>query len=226
VTLTSATQQTAAPAGELDINTDGNSRINFTGGTANSSYALTFCPFPFDPSTCQAIAAFNSDASGDLSATFQILKTGTFFGSWRVDHDATAAFLESWDDLRVGDKLQSNVYRVAEVTSGDPAAGNSGQVGTDPLTSGTVTVTGSGDTSNGPLHIVLKGAAAATTYDVGACTIGGGSGCYQVGHVTTDANGDLDTTLSIWSQGFEVITFSRIENEVGYNEFVAAVRVE
>lgn len=227
MTLTSATQQTTAPAGELDINTDGNSRITFSGVAPNTQYELTFCPFPSGSAPCQAVAALDSDASGSVSATFQFLQKGTYFGAWDVnDQTGAAVLVQSWDYGRVGDRLQSNVYRVADLTSGNPNSGNEGQTGTDPLTSGTVTVTGSGSQSNFPLHVVLNGAAPNVTYDVGACTIGGSSGCYDIGPVTTDATGNVDTTLNIWAQGFDVISFSRTNNTVGYNEFVAAVQVQ
>lgn len=87
-------------------------------------------------------------------------------------------------------QYQSPLLRAGTISGGLPSF--EGSPGSDPLSSGFVTITGT------VAHFTLNGAAPNASYDVNFCGNGGGSTCFaDIGTVSTDAAGngsaDVDT---------------------------------
>lgn len=189
---------TGAVDGMVSIDSNGNGTMKLTqGGGANASFNIVFCPFA--SGQCNTIGnTFNTDANGAGSGTFTMPGHGGLAGILElVDTSGNVPFLSAIDIPANGSSLQAALVRAGTVSGGFPNMTDAGYgIGSDPLSSGTVTYN-----SGTSVTMQVTGAAANQSYDANFCFNGGGSACFQLGALTTDASGagsgtfDLSTTV-------------------------------
>ncbi len=203
-------------AGELTINSDGSSRIQFAGGTRSSTYSLVFCRFsgPISAS-CPQVTTFTTDADGAASAAFTYTSPGIFMGAFAVVRNGAVEFNVAWNYRTANGNLQAFVFPAASVTGG---LGNGWTAGSDSLSSGNASFGG------GTLHIDVLGAPANTTYGITGCQNGGGSGCFSLGSLTTNSSGSGSVDVPVAALGIDVVALDRMVNATDLVEYVVAFR--
>jgi hypothetical protein len=144
---------------------------------------LEFCPYPNgDQPNCPGVATFTADASGMAHVTFQYPNTGTFMGAFTVVNTSSGQIevTSMWEQSVTNAKYQAGIFQASSVTGGI----GTHLVGTDPLTSGLVTV------NNTTVHIELHGAKPSTIFNIGVEGNGDGSSSFGFATLTTDASGN------------------------------------
>jgi hypothetical protein len=178
----------ANPHGQVSVNGSGDVTIQVTGGSANTTYALQFCPFPTTRYTCFSLGSLTTDGTGAVQSTFHFPKTGPWAGDFQANGIGGTGF-----STQVGSNAGQTFLATLQ-----PASVTNGQgTGRDPTSSSTPQDRGSGTLSvnGGMVHVVLVGAAPNATYEVTQCFESAGSGCFQLGPfngntVVTDAGGN------------------------------------
>ncbi len=189
-----ANDGSARVAGQVVINQNGTGTANVSGALANTSYNLQFCPFADMNGTCNTLTTATSSMAGAVSASFTVPGHGGFTGIFQLASGSMVGFVSAFNVPANGSTLQAALVRASTVTNGFGVLTQNGLgVGFDPLTSGLVNVS-NGDTA----HVQLQGAVANASYDVTFCRNGGGSSCFGIGGINTDAagNGTADLSLS------------------------------
>lgn len=182
---------TGAVDGMVTVDSNGNGTMKLTaGGTANTTYTVVFCPFA--TGGCNNLTTFTADSNGTGSATFTV-GHGGFSGNFELATTTDVPFISAINIPANGSSLQAALVRASTVSAGFPNMTDVGYgVGNDPLTSGSVTYT-----SGSSVNLQVAGAAASQAYDVTFCYNGGGSSCFGLGQLTTDATGASSATIDL-----------------------------
>ncbi len=168
---------------------NGSVALQLKGLQSMTSYAVNFCPFPGGESNgCFQITTFTADTSGNASASFTFPRVGNWAGVFTVTHNGTIEQASGFTYSVTTTDWRAALQRVSTITGG---IGPNYQVGTDPLSSGSVSVAGSTAT------VQIQGAVPSSTYSVTFCANSGGSSCYNVGPVTTDGAGKGSATFNL-----------------------------
>jgi hypothetical protein len=177
--------------GTVTVDTNGNGTMKLTGGgTANTAYTIAFCPFA--TGSCNNVGTLNADSSGTGSGTFT-MGHGGFSGNFELTSGSDIPFLSALDIPANGSSLQAALVRASSVSGGFPNMTNVGfGIGSDTLSSGTVTYN-----AGSSVNLQVTGAAASQAYDVTFCFNGGGSSCFEMGQLTTDAGGGGSATFDL-----------------------------
>ncbi len=190
-----ANDATGTVAGQVTVSPSGAGAMNVSGAAPNTTYTVQFCPFAAMNGACNTLATLTSSGSGAVSATFTVPGHGGFAGVFQLLAGSTVAFVSGFNIPANGSTLQAVLVRASTVAAGFTTQTQVGiGVGFDPLASGSVSV-GTSDT----VHVQLQGAAASQSYSVEFCRNGGGSSCFGVGGITTDASGNGSADLSLSS---------------------------
>lgn len=198
--------------GSMILNSDGSGTAEFdTGFPQGTTWAFTFCPFPSpDYRGCPAITTVNGDGSQKpISFPFHMAQKGTLAGVFVIENPNYAFYDSGFLFPATGDQYLSPLVRAGTVSGGIGSV----VVGSEPLTSGQVTMNNSS-----AAHIVVQGAQPNITYAVTYCFVTDGSSCFQVGSLSTDAsgNGTTDISDSAGSQTFEGVYYLSDANGVQY----------
>jgi hypothetical protein len=173
---------TATGSGQVTVDTAGNVTLQFSGGTANTSYNAQFCPYPFvaPPNQCFSLATITSDGNGEGKLTMKFPHSGAWSGNFYIT--------SSSDYFNTSDANQHGQASMLLV----PASGVSGNppspMAQDPLSSGTVTM------SNASVTVTVKGATANATYTVTQYTNATQSS--DMASLVTDGNGNGSVTFA------------------------------
>lgn len=202
--------------GQVSLSANGSGSVQLQGAAAGTSYDIQFCPFPDGTSNCFSNGSASTDASGNAQASFRFSRSGTWAGVFLLQPSGGGAgFRSSFPVPSSGIQYQNPVQQAGSINGGIPSF--LGPAGSDPLSSGVVTINGT------TAHVTLSGAAANATYAVGYCANGGGSTCFaNIGSVSTDANGNGSGDVN--TNGYNnpgVFHFGRNNT----TEFITGVRV-
>lgn len=177
--------------GQISLNASGGGSVQLQSVAATTNYSVEFCQFPNGTSNCFSVASATSDASGNTQSAFTFSRSGTWSGIFLLQpSNGGTAYDSNFPEPSSGTQYQNPLQRAGTVTGGTPSFW--GPAGSDPLSSGFVTITGT------IAHVTLNGALANASYTLNFCGNGGGSSCFaDLGTITTDANGngaaDIDT---------------------------------
>jgi len=217
----------ASGAIAIDANgASGAGQAQVTGAAANTNYEIDFCPFETETQKCFAVGNANTDASGNVTATFQFPRSGIWAGDFQFTVNGKQALWASFPTASGEATYLSPLQRAAQVSGGigQGSATSVGNPGSDPLSSGqlTVTVTPNGAPGKATLQLTLKGAAPNQTYTGGFCGLGASSSCYGVdGSIMTDASGNATGTLNFTNYNPSgVFFFTRSGDSTGPVEFI------
>ncbi len=193
------------PMGSASVTTNGDVAIQLTGGSAGASYNVNFCLFPatiYLDNCMTNLATIVSDSGGNGQVSFHFPKSGTWAGIFRI-MNGTSIFAETSGDNTT---FSSSGMQLEPATTTNPQG--AGQTGTQDPGSGTVSAAG------GTAHVVLTGAVANASYGAIVCYMGGSS-CYSMGTVNTDAGGNGTADLKISGAGIAVFEVER-NNAAGF----------
>ena len=212
----------------VDANgTDGKGQVQLTGGDRNFNYQLNFCSFR--SSNCVNAGNVNTDASGAATTNFQFPGTGVWSGNFTISAPGNQNSFETTFPAppQTGQYI-SALQRASTVA--DVAQMNLGTPGSDPLTSGQLTVTpnpGNPAGSQTSLKFILSGAAPNQTYLAGFCS-GPASTCFAItGQISTDSSGNVTTTLPYTNfNPSGVFYLSRDGDAAGTLEFIVGFKVQ
>jgi hypothetical protein len=199
--------------GTLSINSNGDVTIQVSGVQPNTNYPFQFCPFPGTRYQCFDLNnTLLTDASGNGQLTFHFPRSGTWAGFFQ-SMVSSSTFITTFDS-----SFGSETANLQKESGTNPA----GVCRTvtcptvqDPLTSGSVSVTG-----NATAHVVITGAAPNMTYDVTTCGGGGGSSCFHQTNITTDGSGNVTTDIRISPDPATVFMFDRVDAQGFITGFV------
>ncbi len=193
--------------GSMMLNSNGTGSASFQGVGANTTYSFSFCPFPGPYQGCPAIAVFTTDGSGNATVSFQMMQKGTFAGVFVAETPNNPFFDSGFLFSSNGDQYLSPLVRASAVSGGVGTL----VIGSEPLASGQVTMTGSAP------HVVVQGAQPNTTYTVTYC-LNDGQTCGTAGTLATDAsgNGEVDVGPALNQQWFEGVYYLSDANGVQY----------
>lgn len=174
--------------GQISINLNGQTgdgSFRLIGSTPNDTYSLGFCEWPCPTGRPGGASVgisepINTDANGNASMTFHFPTAGTWSGLFQLNGHMTVS--SGFDMPANGLEFQSALFRCRDITH-TLDTGLPGSCGSDPLTSGFITVSGTA------VHVSLTGAAPSVSYAVHYC----GAQiwpCTRLGTVTVDAHGD------------------------------------
>jgi hypothetical protein len=202
--------------GQISLNASGAGTIQLQGVSASTSYSIQFCQFPNGTSNCFAVGSSVTDTGGNAQTSFTFSRSGTWAGIFLLQPSGGGTgFDSSFPVPSSGIQYQNPVQQAGAITGGIPSF--LGPPGSDPLSSGLVTINGT------VAHVTLNGAAANATYAVGFCGNGGGSTCFaDIGTVSTDASGN--GAADVETRGYNppgVFHFGR-NNAV---QFITGIRV-
>ncbi len=189
--------------GTIAVDTQGNVTVQVSGVQPNTNYPFQFCPFPgVVYKTCIDMAStLVTDGSGNGQVTFHFPQPGKWAGFF-VSNISSSEHITTYDS-----SIASMTQYLQPMAGTNPseACEPPGCTATtqDPLSSGSVSV------SNMTAHIVINGAAPNTTYDVTTCGGGGGSSCYELTKVTTNASGNVTTDVQLFPNPATVFVFQR-----------------
>lgn len=176
--------------GEILVDTTGAVTAKVQGAAATTTFAFQFCPAGKLYSSCIALGNITTDASGNASLTITFPQSG----SWAGDFQLAAGGTTQYQTDVVPD--QSSAVYVGTLQPASTVNGKGiyqyGAPGPqDPLTSGTVTVSGT------TVQVQMTGTAPNSTYAAGECPLFFGSSCYELVNsqnqsgFTTDGNGNV-----------------------------------
>jgi len=170
--------------GQITLNSTGSGTVKLQSADASTAYSVQFCQFANGTSNCMALGSVTTDASGNLQSSFTFGKSGTWAGIFELKpSNSGTSFGSTFPTPSTADQYRNPLQKAADITGGLPAFW--GTAGSDPLSSGVLTVSGS------VAQITLTGAAPNSSYSVSFCGNGGGSSCYgDLGTVTTDGSGN------------------------------------
>ena len=197
------------PTGQISVDTSGNVTAQYTGGTANTSLTLQFCPgfsqsFSQPTPACIKLGTVTSDASGNADTTLKFPQAGAWVGDFGLYSGDPATTSPAYATSIGSGQSQTFLATLQPETTAN--GGTLTQSKTqDPLTSGSVSY------ANASLQFTLTAAAPNTTYDIlqSETRYMDSSGTYDIGQFTTDngGNGHLTITSGLGPAGdlFEVI---------------------
>ncbi len=177
---------------------DGSGALQLTNAAASASYNLQFCPYPSPFPTasqdvCTQVTGFTTDASGKTSVTFKFPKSGVWAGIFVAVRNSVTEFVSGFNVPGTGEQYRSPLKQASSISSGTAGQNPGG----DALKEGSVTV------NDNTAHVELQNATVSVTYDVVFCLNGGGSSCWQIGTLSTDATGsgavDIDLMARLGS---------------------------
>ena len=203
--------------GQITLNTTGGGTVQLQSAAASMSYSVEFCQFPNGMSNCFSVGSASTDSSGNTQSSFTFSRSGTWAGIFLLQPSGGGtAFDSNFPVPGSGTQYQNPLQQAATISGGTPSFW--GPDGSDPLSSGFVTITGN------IAHITLNGALANASYTVNFCGNGGGSSCFaDLGKVSTDANGngaaDIDT------MGRNIPGVFGLARSDGALQFITGVRV-
>jgi len=182
---------TAGPGvGQVSVTTGGDVTASVSGWTAGT-YGLKFCMYPasvYPDSTCINLGALNVDASGNGATSLRFPQSGTWAGLFRLYDSAGNRVLETSGSLNSDGSGYGETYSAKVMTWVTSSTSNTaGAEINGPQDPGTGTV----DVNYAYVHVVVTGAPANTTYSIIQCYMGGSS-CYEIGTLTTDASGKAE----------------------------------
>lgn len=175
-------------SGQITVDTQGMVNIQMTGATASTTYTVQFCEaeYPFSsnlPTSCMDITSISTNASGSASTSVKFPQPGNWAGDFVFNDSAGKQHYQTYlpstaaNATYMATLLPDNNTNNGAVADGTPQ---------EPLSSGTVTVTG------GTVTFAVKGAEPSTFYtgNESETTFLDGSGTYVVASLTTDAQGN------------------------------------
>jgi hypothetical protein len=207
--------------GEISIDSTGVVTANVQGAAATTTFAFQFCPAGRMYSSCIPLGNITTDASGNATLTITFPQSGSWAGDFQLALNGTAQY-----QTDVVPEQSSAVY-VGTLQPGSTVNGKGiyqyGAPGPqDPLTSGTVTLSGTA------VQVQMTGASPNSTYTAGECPLFFGSSCYQLNDsqnqsgFTTDGNGSV--TFSVLQDGVPGDIFD-VAQPTGHAGFVAGFNV-
>lgn len=173
---------------------DGSGRLQLSGAAAGATYSLQFCPYATaEPApqqdSCMAVTNFATDSGGAATVNFKFPKSGVWSGIFVAVRGGNTEFASAFTLPGTGLQYHSALQQASSVTSGTGGMNPGG----DALKSGSVSV------KDNTAHVVLQNATISVTYTVIFCSNGGGSGCYQVGTISTDSTGSGSADIDLLS---------------------------
>ena len=186
-----------AVSGQIVVNPvadDGSGNLRLSNAAASSSYTLQFCPFPSaqpeaSGNRCFTVTTFTTDSMGSATADFTFPKSGTWAGIFAATRNNATEFVSAFNIPGSGKQYRSTMKDAGSLNSNN----GSFSPGGDGLRHGSVTVTDS------MAHVELQNAIVSVTYNVIYCRNGGGSSCYSIGNLSTDATGSGSTDINLQS---------------------------
>ena len=195
---------TKAPVGSVTINAnadDGSGNLSLNRVAPSTDFALEFCRFPKDlfgpghgpPDTCIPVTTFTSDTLGNVSVTFRFPQSGTYAGIFVVAENGTSEFSSGFNIPSNGTEYTAALQPESSITGGVQASNsNAPPPAVTTLTSGSVTVSASSAT------FTIAGASLTNqTLLAVFCGNGDGSSCFNIGSLTTDANGNGSAVINL-----------------------------
>jgi hypothetical protein len=190
-----------AVAGQVTIDTVGNTTVEMTGQPAGATYTLQFCPAYGNGDGLKAPACFNittvtASDSGSGSSTVKFPQSGNWAGEFALNDSSGASVLQSGIYTNVSNENYMSTLVPESTTNGGEVTATKGQ---DPLSSGTVSY------SNNTAVFTVNGTSPNAMFDTQE-TYGSAldsSNTYAIGSFTTNAsgNGSLSVNLSSTGEG-------------------------
>jgi hypothetical protein len=207
--------------GEISIDVTGVLTATVQAAIANTAFAFQFCPAPEPMYSCIVLGNITTDARGNANLTMTFPQTGTWAGDFQLALNGIAQY-----ETDVVPNVSSAVYvgtlQPATTVNGKGIYQNGSPGPQDPLTSGTVSVSGT------TVQVQMTGAAPNSTYDAAECPLGYGSQCYGLSNnqgqsdFTTDGSGNV--IFSVLQDGV-LGDFFRVFQPTGHAGFVAGFNV-
>ena len=182
--------------GTVSVDSKGVVTTQLTGATASTTYTLQFCPAPGQNYTCFSVGEVATDGTGAATKDMTFPKSGAWAGDFQLMLGGTEQFT-----TQVASGIPSPVF-AAQLEPSKTTNGNGvGPTGTqDPLTSGTITISGT------TLTVTLNGAPPNSSYGATECPLFSGSSCFALSDPTgtktsfaTDGNGNA--TFQVMQDG-------------------------
>lgn len=187
--------RTSGATGQLTLDTSGKGVLSLQHGGANAGVQLTWCNFPGQNGCFSNFATFTTDASGNATGTFTFPGHGNFAGTFGLTLGGTNVFAAGWNIPNGSTPFQSALLKAGSISAG---LGPNGPIGSDPLTSGVVSIAAGSST----VHAQIQGASPSQGYSVMLCGMGAsstfGSSCETFGNLSTDATGNASGDFA-WS---------------------------
>lgn len=174
--------------GMVSVDSKGVVTTQLVGAAESTTYTLQFCPTPGQDYTCFGRGDVTTDSQGAAKVDIAFPKSGSWAGDFQLMAGATEKFATD-----VSSAIQSPVYSAqlepSSTTNGNGVFRSPGTQ--DPLTSGTLTLTGN------TLQVTLNGASPNSAYGATECPLFSGSSCFALTDTTgtktsftTDSNGN------------------------------------
>lgn len=184
------------PTGQITIGTNGNVTVQFTGGTANTTLTVQFCPgfnqgITQPTPACINVGTVTTDGSGNADTTVKFPQAGQWVGDFQLN-SASSSTTPAYTTGSVGSGQSQTFLATLEPESTVNGGTLTRQTPQGPLTSGSVSYT------NSALQFTVAGATPNTTYDIlqSETRYMDSSGTYDIGQLTTDGSGNGHLTLT------------------------------
>jgi hypothetical protein len=170
--------------GQITLSDSGTGTVQLQNAAASTPYNVKFCLFPNGTANCFSVGSVTTDASGNVQSPYTFGKSGIWVGVFSVQPaSGGTSYGSTFPNPSTESQYRNPLQRAGTITGGLPSFW--GPAGTDPLTSGMITINGT------TAQITLKGAAPKSSYVVSFCANSAGSSCFaDLGTVMTDSNGN------------------------------------
>jgi hypothetical protein len=216
--------------GEVEVGEEGNRvKVKVQAAMPDVTYNVVFCLSSSGNSNCLAVGSVSTDNQGQAETDLNFPSSGAFAGVFVLMRAGSDQFVTGFIMFSSRENEDNDEENETKFEEGlEPAGAVHGglgmgiMLGTDALRDGSV------DVENDRTKIELKGAPVNTSYSVNFCRFGQGSaGCFMVGSVSTDNEGEAEAELNFPnSGGFDgIFVLSRSVNGQALSEFVTGFKI-
>lgn len=175
--------RTSGATGQITVDSGGKGALTLHSNSGTTGVTLSWCNFPGPNGCFSNFVSFGADANGNVNGTFTFPAHGNFAGTFGLTLGGTDFFESGWNIPNGSTPFQSTLLKASSVGAG---LGSSGAIGSDPLSSGLVSIAAGSST----VHTEVHGASPSQSYSVVLCGMGSGGGCETFGNLSTDGSGN------------------------------------